>query len=179
MYYLAITFKGTEWVKQKIRIKFGIKLEYFSLETKIQKAIAMCNWWLASTSPQHVHLCITSCAEIFCEMPNHLGDLVPLQLQFSAVWFLALPKTKITCEKEGISDHRLMRFRKIRWAADGDWENCMRSPGAYFEGDWDVNVLCTMFLISRIFFNKHLYFSYYMTSYFLDRPYMFIFLSNF
>ena len=74
-----------------------------------------------------------------------------------------------------------------------DWENCVRSQGAYFEGDWaslsyvpcflylvssSTNVsifpstwldnfrtcfvLCTVFLVSCIFFNKYLYFSYYM-----------------
>ena len=29
---------------------------------------------------------------------------------------------------------------------------CVRSQGAYFEGDWGVVVLCTMFLVSCIFF---------------------------
>ena len=33
------------------------------------------------------------------------------------------------------------------------------SQGAYFEGDWDVIVLCTMFPASFIFFNKFLYFN--------------------
>ena len=52
-------------------------------------------------------------------------------------------------------DFRLpMRFRKIRW---GGWwllgELC-EVPGAYFKGDWGVIVLCTMFLVSCIFFNK-------------------------
>ena len=28
------------------------------------------------------------------------------------------------------------------------WENCVRSQGAYFEGDWRVIVLCTMCLVS-------------------------------
>ena len=41
-----------------------------------------------------------------------------------------------------------MRFRKCDRAADGDWENCVRSQGAYFEGYWGVIVLCTMFLVS-------------------------------
>ena len=41
--------------------------------------------------------------------------------------------------------------------------------GAYFEGDWGVIVLCTMFLVSCIF-KKCLYFSYYMVEYLLDRP---------
>ena len=28
------------------------------------------------------------------------------------------------------------------------WENCVRSQGAYFEGDWGIIVLCIMFLVS-------------------------------
>ena len=44
------------------------------------------------------------------------------------------------------------------------------SQGAYFAGDWGVIVLCTMFLVSRIFFNKCLYFLYYVAGCFLDRP---------
>ena len=49
------------------------------------------------------------------------------------------------------------------------WENCVTPPSAYFEGNWGVIVLCTMFLASCIFFNKSLYFSYYMAGYLLDR----------
>ena len=49
------------------------------------------------------------------------------------------------------------------------WENCVRSQGAYFEGDWGVIVLYTMFLVSCIFFNKCT-FSYYMAGYFLNHP---------
>ena len=38
-----------------------------------------------------------------------------------------------------------------------NWENCVKSQGAYFEGDWGVIVLCAMFLASCIF-NKCLFF---------------------
>ena len=41
-----------------------------------------------------------------------------------------------------------MRFRKYDGAADGDWENCVRSQGAYFAGDWGIIVLRTAFLVS-------------------------------
>ena len=50
------------------------------------------------------------------------------------------------------------------------WEICVRSQGAYFEGDWGVIVLCTMFLVSYVFFNKCLYFSLCTAGYFPDRP---------
>ena len=42
---------------------------------------------------------------------------------------------------------------------------CVRSQGAYFEGDWGIVVLCAVFLLSCIFINKCLYFSYYMAGY--------------
>ena len=105
----------------------------------------------------------------FCETSNHPGDSAPLQPRFGALWLLTLPQTKITFEMEEISDHR-WDSGEYDTAADGDWESCVRSQGAYFEGDWGVIVLWTMFLVSCIF-NKCLYFSYYMAGYLLDRPY--------
>ena len=71
----------------------------------------------------------------------------PLKPQFGALWLLAFPKTKITFEREEISDC-WWDSGKYDGAADGDWENCVRSKGAYFEGDWGIIVLCTMFLVS-------------------------------
>ena len=38
-------------------------------------------------------------------------------------------------------------------------KNCVRSQGAYFEGDWSIIVLSTMFLVFCIFLNNCLYFS--------------------
>ena len=49
------------------------------------------------------------------------------------------------------------------------WENRVMSQGANFEGDWSAIVLCTRFLVSSIFFDKCLYFSYYMAGCFLGR----------
>ena len=46
-------------------------------------------------------------------------------------------------------DFRLsMRFRKIQGRWRQLWNCVTRSQGAYFEGDWGVTVLCTMFLVS-------------------------------
>ena len=95
--------------------------------------------------------------------------LTPLQPRFGALWLLAFPKTKITFEREEIQDN-WWDSGKYERAADGNWENCVRSQGAYFEEDWGVIVLCTMCLVSSIFFNKCLYFSYYMGGHLLDRP---------
>ena len=145
----------TERVEQWIYIKFCIKLEHSSMETfwMIQKAAAMGNWWLAASSQQRMHSCMMSCAEFFGEISNHPGDSAILQPRFGALRLLAFPKTKITFEREEISDCQ-WDSGKYNRAADGDWENCVRSQGAYFEEDWDVIVLCKMFLVSCIFFNK-------------------------
>ena len=148
----------TEWVEQRIRVKFCIKLEHSSMETiwMVQKAAAMGNWWLASSSPQRACSCITSPAEYFCETSTHPGDSALLQPRFGTLWLLAFSKTKITFEREEISDHR-WDSGKYNGVADGYWENCVRSQGAYFEEDWSLIFLCTMFLVSCIF-NKCLLF---------------------
>ena len=119
----------------------------------IQKAAAMAtgDWQLPwdNTSLHASHLV----QSIFGEISNHPGDPGPLQPRFCALWLLAFPKTKITCEKEEISDCP-RDSGKYHGETDGDWENCVRSQGAYFEGDWSIVVLYTMFLVSCIFFNK-------------------------
>ena len=80
--------------------------------------------------------------EFFGERSNHPGDSGPLQPRFGALRFLAFPQTKLTFEREEISDHR-WDSGKYDGAAGRNWENCVRSQGAYFERDF---VLCTMFL---------------------------------
>ena len=99
----------------------------------------------------------------------------PLQPRFGALQCLAFSKTKITIEREEISDHQ-WDSGKYDGVADGDWENGVRSQGAYFEWAWGVIVLCTMFLISCIFFNKCLYFSYCMVGYLLERLWCILFI---
>ena len=110
---------------------------------------------------------------IFGETPNHSGDSAPLWPRLGTQRLLAFPKTKITFEREGISDYP-WDSGKYNGAADGTWENCVsRFQGAFSEGDWGVIFLCTMFLVSCIFFNKCFYFSSYMAGYLLDRPRMY------
>ena len=149
VYCVAVACKMTEQVKQWICIKFCIKLEHSSAKTiwMIQKATAMGHWWLAASSWQRAHSCIMSCAEVFSETSNHPDDSAPLQPRCGALWLLGCPKTKIIFEREEISDH-WCDSGKYKGTADGDWENCVRSQGAYFEGDWGVIVLCTIFLVS-------------------------------
>ena len=94
-------------VEQWICMKFCIKLEHSVAETmhRIQKAVALGNWWLAASSQQQDHPCITSRAEFFGETSNHSGNSDPLLPRLGALWLLAFPKTKITFEREEMSDH--------------------------------------------------------------------------
>ena len=99
---------------------------------------------------------------------NHPDDLALLQPRFGAQQLLAFSNTKITFEREEISDHQ-WDSEKYNGTADSTWESYVRSQGAHFEGDWGIIVLCTMFPVSCIFFNKCLYFSYCLAGWFLDR----------
>ena len=118
--------------------------------------------FIMTICPQHAsHL-----AEFFCETSNHPDESAPLQPRFAALWLLTVPQTKITFEREEISDD-LWNSGKYNMA-DCDWEKCVRSQGAYLEGDWGAIVLCTIFLVFCIFFNTHPYFSHYMAGYLLD-----------
>ena len=112
----------------------------------IQEAAAVGNWWLAASSWQCTCSCIRSRAEFFGETSNHPGDSAPLQPRFWTLWLLAFSKIKMTFEREKISDCWKDSGKYDR--VDGNWENCVRSQGAYFKGDWGVIILCTMFLVS-------------------------------
>ena len=149
VYSLDVTFKMTEWVEQRICIRFCVKLEYSSVETirMTQKATAMGNWWVEASSQQRACSFIASPAEIFGETSNHPGASAPLQPRFGALRPLAFPKTKIVFEREEISDHR-WDSGKYNGAADGEWENCVRSQGAYFEGYWGIVMVCFLYLVS-------------------------------
>ena len=92
-------------------------------------------------------------AEFFGETSDHPGDSVLLHPRFGALKLVAFPKTKITFEREEISDYRRDSGR-YDGTADGNWENCVLSQGAYLEGNWGVIVLCTTVLVSCIFFKK-------------------------
>ena len=144
-------------------------------------AAAMSNWWLAASSQQCACSRIRSPAEFLAKhqitqvtQPRYRPDWVPCDF-----WFF--PKLKSPLKVE-ISDHQwtqentkgqLMAIPTKDFAECFEpwkrcWGDCVRSQGAYFEGDWDIIVLCTMFLVSCIF-NKCLHFSYYIDRYFLDR----------
>ena len=156
-----------EQVEQRISIKFCVKFEHSSMETigMIQKATAMGNWWLAASSRQRTRSCIMSCT-VFLWNIKSLRWLSPLQSRFGALWLLAFPKIKITFEREENSDHQ-WDSGKYKGAADGDWENCVRSRGAYFEGDWGIIVLCTMFLVSSSI-NVSIFHNTWMDTFWID-----------
>ena len=147
MYCVAVTFKMTEWVEQQICIRFCIKLGHSSSETvwMTQKAAAMGNRWLAASSRQCIGSCITSGAVFFskCQITQVTQPLYSPDLASCDSWLFP----KLTFEREEISDPWWDSGKYDR-AADGNWENCVRSQGAYFEGDWGVIVLHTMFLVS-------------------------------
>ena len=113
----------------------------------IEKAVAMGNWWLAASSWQYACPFIISCVEFFGKTSNCPGDSAPQQPRFGTLWLLAFLITKTTFEREEISDCQWDSGKYNRPAA-GNWENCVRSQGAYLEGDWGMTVLCTVFLLS-------------------------------
>ena len=163
---------SAEWIEQWICIKFCIKFEHSSghysddAEGRSYGQLVIGSFIITMCPFVQNILC-----RVFCKTSNHPADSAPLQPRFGALWLLAFPKTIITFEREEISDCQ-WDSGKYDGAADGDWENCVRSQGAYFEGDWGIIALCTIFLVSCIFFSKCLYFSYYIAGYLLERPHI-------
>ena len=174
VYRVVIAFKMTEWVEQWICVKFCVKLEHLSMETIqiVQKAAAMGNGGLAALSWQCTRSCIMSLAECFCKTSICPGDSAPILPRFGTLWLPAFSTTKITFDREEISD---CRWESGKYgAADDHRGNCVRSQGAYFEGDWGVIILCTIFLVSssiNVFF-------IYVAGFFLDRPPIYLFINT-
>ena len=145
-------------------------------------AAAMGNWWLAALSWQRAHSCITSCVQCFSKTSNHPGDSTPYSPDLTPCdfWFFRKLKSPLKGKRfqtineiwENTREQLMVIPAKDiaecfeQWK--GPWENYVRSQVAYFEGDWVIIVLCTMFLVSCIF-NKCFYFSYYMAGYFQNR----------
>ena len=145
MYCVVVAFKMIEWVEELICIKFCIRFEHSSVKTlqMIQKDAAVGNWWLAASSWQ-AHSWIMSHAEFFGKIPNHPGDAASLQPRFGTLLPLAFPKTKIAFESKDISDCQ-WKSGKYNGANDGNWENCVRSQDANFEG---VRCHCPIYNVS-------------------------------
>ena len=131
----------------------------------------MGNWWLAASSWQCAHLHPTSCADFFGETWNPLGDSAFLQPRSGALWVLAFPKTKITFEREEISE--------CRW----DSENMMGQLLVIGRTVWSPKVPTLKGTeVSWSYVQYFLYlvsssinasiFSYYMARYLLEIPHM-------
>ena len=157
VYCVATAFKVNEQIEQQICIRFCIKLEHSSAETiwMIKKAAAMCNWWLTALSQQCAHWCIMSHAEFFSKTSNHQVSPTLYNQDFVSCDFWLFPKLKSPLR--GKRFQTIVKIQGNMMGQDGDWEYCVWSQGAYFEGDRGVIVLCTMFLV--FFFNRWLYFS--------------------
>ena len=110
VYCVVIAFKMTEWGEQQIYIAFCIELEHSSSKTiqMTQMAAVMGNWWLAASTRQHTHSCVTSHSEFFSKTSNH-PDLVPCD-------FWLFPKLKSPLK--GKRFQTIVKFRKIQW---GSW----------------------------------------------------------
>ena len=121
----------------------------------IQKAAAVGNWSLAASPWQCACSCITHALCPFLVnhqitqmiQPAYNQNLAPLRLT-------AFSKAKINFERKEISGY-WWDSGKYDGAANGDWENCVRSQGlAYLEGNWGIIVICTVFLVSLINFSS-------------------------
>ena len=155
VYCVAVTFKMTEQVEQRNCMKFCVKLEHSSTKTiwMIQKAAAMGNWWLAASSGKCARSCIRSHAVFWWLNSKHPGDSALLQPRFGALRLLAFTKLKSPLKGKRF---QTVNSGKYDGAADGNWENCVKSQGAYFEGDWGIIALYTRFLVSS---STNVYFS--------------------
>ena len=151
VYCVAVIFKMTEWVEQQTYIKLCIKLKHSSMETTwvIQKAAAMGNWWLVSSSQQWARSCIMSHAEFFGKTSNHPGHSAPpLRPRCGTLQLLPFPKTKITFERESISGY-WWDSGKYNRAAIRHWGNYVRSQVLLWRG---LRRHCPMYNVSCILY---------------------------
>ena len=137
----------TEWAEQRICIKFCVSLNIppWKLLGWFRRLQLWANG-LAALSQQSACSFVIS-HRVFWVKHQFTWWLSPPQSRFGTLWCGAFLKTKITFEREEISDHQ-WDSGKYSEAADGDWESCVRSQVDYFEGQWGVIVLCTMYLAS-------------------------------
>ena len=110
----------------------------------------MSNWGLAASSQDHTYSCIMSHAEFFGKIANHPGDIVPLyspELAPCNFWLFPKLKSALKWKRFQIIDEiqeDMMRqqmaiptkgFEECFEQWERCWENCVRSQGAYLEGD--------------------------------------------
>ena len=146
MYCVAVIFEMTERVEQQICIKLCVKFDIPQQKLfgwfRRPQLWTTGDWQLHhNNAPAHT-LRLVQFFLWNIKSPRWFSLLQP---RCDALWLLAFPKTKITFEREEISDH-WWDSGKYSGAADSDWKNCVRSQGAYLEGDWGITVLCTSLL---------------------------------
>ena len=186
VYCVAGTFKMTEQVEQWICITFCIKLEHSSMETiQIQKAAAYGQLVIGRfIMTMHLLVHCVSCSFLAkhqitqLTQPPYSPDLVPWDFWLFSKLKSPL-KRKIFQTINEIQENTTGQLMVIPTKDCAECfeqskrclGSCVRSQGAYCEGDWGVIVQYTIFLVSCIF-NKCFYFSYYMAGHFLERLYM-------
>ncbi len=154
--------KSQNWCVKPQNLKLYISLE-FKMTIDINVNYDSSFWTVRSQSILSSILKINvATLSASCLVFTHLEKLFRstpliqrLQPRFRALQLIAFPKTKITFQEEDISDRRwgsgeydeLMAIQRKdfeQWKRH--WENCVRYQGAYFEEDWGVIFLHTMFL---------------------------------
>ena len=129
VYCVANTFKMTEGVEQRICIKFCVKLEHSSAKAtrRIQKAAAVGSLvigsFITTVSTLTYHF---SCRVFFWQNVRSPRWLRPPTAQIWRPATFGFFKTEITFERQEISD-RWCDSGKYDGAADGNWENSVRS----------------------------------------------------
>ena len=128
----------------------------------MKTAIAMGNWWLATSSHQcapHVSRLVQSflVKHQFTQVtqPCYSPDLAPCNHWLFQKLKSHLKRKRFQTVNE-IQENTMGQLMAIptkdfaecfeQWKRC--WENHVKSHGTYFEGDWGVIVLCTMFLVS-------------------------------
>ena len=111
----------SKWLSRaKIYIKFSVKPEHSSMETiqMIQEAATMDNWWLAASSRQCAHSCITARADFLGETSNHPGHSAPYSPDLVPCNFWLFPKLKSPLKRKRFQTTD--EIKENDRAADGD-----------------------------------------------------------
>ena len=137
VYCMAIAFKMTEALVQILHYAWTFLCKnYLDDSEGWSYGQLVIGSFITTTCPfTHHVLC-----RVFWWNIHHPGDSAPVEPKFGTCDFWLFPKLKsplISFEREEISDHR-WDSGKYDAVADGYWENCVRSQGAYFEVDWRI-----------------------------------------
>ena len=105
---VAVTFRMTERVEQRICNKFCVKLEHSATETI--RMFRRLQLWAPGDWQLHHNNALAHAShlvpEFFGETSNHPGNSGPLRPRVGTLQLQAFLKTIITFEREEISEHR-------------------------------------------------------------------------